>query len=193
MIVIRKIVIIDEERCNGCGLCVKACHEAALRIIDGKAKLVRDVYCDGLGACLPECPENAIRTEERECAAFDETAGRLNQWPVQLKLVAVSAPYFKNADILISADCTAFTHGNFHNTFMKNKSTVIGCPKLDNCDYSEKLCELFTNNCPKSITVAIMEVPCCASLVAMAESALKKSGMKIPFATVVISLNGEIS
>ncbi|MGN1166298.1 MAG: ATP-binding protein, partial [Lachnospiraceae bacterium] len=166
---IRRIIQIDEEKCNGCGACATACHEGAIGMVDGKAKLLRDDYCDGLGDCLPTCPTGAITFVEREAAAYDEEAvkaaqtskGKLTHWPVQIKLASVNAPYFDGADLLIAADCTAYAYGNFHNRFMKNKITLIGCPKLDNIDYSEKLAEIIRQNDIRSVTVVRMEVPCC--------------------------------
>ena len=158
---IRKIIHIDEEKCNGCGLCARACHESAIGIIDGKAKLLREDYCDGLGDCLPACPTNAISFVEKEAAAYDEAAvlenkkkleahSQLQQWPVQIKLVPINAPYFDDADLLIAADCTAYAYANFHQDFIKGKITLIGCPKLDSVDYSEKLTEIIRQNNIKS-------------------------------------------
>ena len=168
---VRKIIKIDEEKCNGCGLCADACHEDAIGMVDGKAKLLRDDYCDGLGNCLPVCPTGAISFEEREAAEFDEAAvkqnmaaGQLHQWPIQIKLIPVNAPYFENAKLLVAADCAAYACGNFHSEFMKKKITVIGCPKLDDVDYSEKLAEIIGGNDIKSVTVVRMEVPCCGGI-----------------------------
>ena len=163
---IRKIIHIDEEKCNGCGLCARACHESAIGIIDGKAKLLREDYCDGLGDCLPACPTNAISFVEKEAAAYDEAAvlenkkkleahSQLQQWPVQIKLVPINAPYFDDADLLIAADCTAYAYANFHQDFIKGKITLIGCPKLDSVDYSEKLTEIIRQNNIKSVTIII--------------------------------------
>lgn len=228
---IRKMITIDEEKCVGCGLCVNACQEGAIGMVDGKAKLLRDDYCDGLGNCLPVCPTNAISFEEREAPAFDKRAveknqnksapsgcpgsramainrsvkeetqqapavqhaqSRLQQWPVQIKLVPIGAPYFEDAHLLIAADCTAYAHGNFHESFMKNKVTLIGCPKLDEGDYSEKLTEILKNNTIKSVTVVRMEVPCCGGMSNAAITALQNCGKMIPWQVVTISTNGEI-
>ncbi|SCP96066.1 ATP-binding protein [Anaerobium acetethylicum] len=234
---IRKIITIDKEKCNGCGLCISACHEGAIGLVDGKAELLRDDYCDGLGNCLPACPTNAITFIEREAAAFDEEAvkkhmekstpepvfagcpgtrsaalkkessapvqeapaasaaapaSQLEQWPVQLKLVAPNAAYFNNANLLIAADCTAFAYGNFHNQFMKNKVTLIGCPKLDEGDYSEKLTAILANNNIKSVSVVRMEVPCCGGIVNAVTNALKACGKMIPWSVTTISIDGSI-
>lgn len=236
---IRQIIKIDNELCNGCGLCVSACHEGAIGMVDGKAKLLRDDYCDGLGNCLPVCPTGAITFEEREAADYNEkevaqnmmhkdteqkqpgklpcgcpgtnakslrheeekprfsetrqpVSSNLNQWPVQIKLVPVNAPYFENAGLLISADCAAYAYGNFHAEFMRNKITLIGCPKLDEGDYSEKLTAIIKNNNIKSITVVRMEVPCCAGIENAVKTALKNSGKMIPWQVVTISTDGNI-
>lgn len=206
---IRKIIHIDEEKCNGCGLCAAACHEGAIGMVDGKAKLLRDDYCDGLGDCLPACPVDAISFEEREAAAYDKAAvearrepkqaepssfdgSRLNQWPVQIKLIPVRAPYFDGASLLIAADCTAFAYGNFHNTFMKDRITLIGCPKLDAVDYSEKLAQIFRENDIRDVTVVRMEVPCCGGIEYAVKAALKESKKRIPWQTVIISTDGKI-
>ena len=224
---IRKIIKIDEERCNGCGACAAACHEGAIEMIDGKAKLTREDYCDGLGDCLPTCPTNAISFEEREAPAYDEAAvlaakhtkkplpcgcpgtaartmkrgsliesgsieSQLTQWPVQIKLVPVCAPYFEQANLLIAADCTAFAYGNFHQEFIRNHITLIGCPKLDEGDYSEKLTEIISNNHIKSVTIVRMEVPCCGGIELAAKKALQRSGKFIPWRVVTISTDGRI-
>lgn len=201
---IRKIIKINEEKCNGCGACASACHEGAIEMVDGKAKLMREDYCDGLGDCLPACPVDAIRFEEREAPAYNEAAvmeakrrkehgaGQLSQWPVQIKLVPVNAPYFDNANLLVAADCTAYAYGNFHNEFIKNRITLIGCPKLDEGNYTEKLTEIIANNNLKSVTVARMEVPCCGGIENAVKNALQKSGKFIPWRVVVISTDGKI-
>lgn len=229
---IRRIIQIDEEKCNGCGACASACHEGAIGMIDGKARLLRDDYCDGLGDCLPACPTGAITFVEREAAEYDEKAvmenkrkvqgethyagcpgqqmhtfGRrevtgpaeavkaepqLGQWPCQIKLMPVNAPYFKGAQLLIAADCTAFAYANMHQDFMRGKITLIGCPKLDSIDYSEKLTEIIRNNEIESVTVVRMEVPCCGGLEMAAGKAVKNSGKDIPWKVITISINGEI-
>jgi len=183
---VRKIIKIDEDKCDGCGLCVQACHEGAIGMVGGKAKLLRDDYCDGLGNCLPACPAGAISFEEREAAAH------LNQWPVQIKLIPASAPCFENADLLVAADCAAYAYGNFHNDYMKNRITVIGCPKLDGVDYSEKLKEILAGNNIKSVTIARMEVPCCGGIENAVKTALQHCGRLIPWQIVVISTEGRI-
>ena len=223
---IRQIIKIDEEKCNGCGACAAACHEGAIKMIDGKAKLTREDYCDGLGNCLPVCPTNAISFEEREAPAYDEAAvlaakqkpetlpcgcpgthakpietnptestyssSQLSQWPVQIKLVPVNAPYFNGANLLVAADCTAYAYGNFHNEFIRNHITLIGCPKLDDIDYSEKLTQIIANNDIKSITVTRMEVPCCSGIDFAVKQAIVASGKAIPQNTVIISTDGKI-
>lgn len=233
---IRKIIKIDANKCNGCGACAVACHEGAIEIVDGKAVLTREDYCDGLGDCLPECPTGAIRFEEREAPAYDESAvlaakqkkkeqdiqmpsagcpgvqarridppsmesassrapaavSHLGQWPCQIRLAPVHAPYFQGAILLIAADCTAYAHANIHEDFMKGKVTLIGCPKLDSVDYSEKLTEIIRNNDIKSVTVLRMEVPCCGGLETAVKKALRESGKFIPWQTVTISIDGKI-
>ena len=231
----RRIINIDEEKCNGCGACAQACHEGAIGMVNGKAKLLRDDYCDGLGDCLPTCPTGAITFVEREAAEYDEKAvlenkrknlaaaiphgcpghqlrrferaeeesndeaksehrsvSRLGQWPCQIKLVPVNAPYFNGAKLLIAADCTAYAYANMHEDFMKGKITLIGCPKLDDTDYSEKLTEIIATNDIKSVTVVRMEVPCCGGLEAAAKKALQASGKFIPWQVVTLSLDGKI-
>ena len=232
---IRKIIKIDEEKCNGCGICAKACHEGAIGMVNGKAKLIRDDYCDGLGDCLPECPTGAITIEEREAAPYDEETvkknmqeknknqhqnvecgcpgsramnlkskykepqisvtrqeSQLSQWPCQIKLAPVNAPYFNNAGLLIAADCSAYAYANIHNDFMKNKITLIGCPKLDDTDYSEKLAEILRRNDIQSVTVLRMSVPCCGGLAYPVKQALIKSGKMIPWRIVTIDTDGTI-
>ena len=201
---IRKIVQIDKEKCNGCGACAKACHEGAIGMVDGKAVLLRDDYCDGMGDCLPACPADAISFLEREAAAYDEKAvkahmeaveavkSRLTQWPVQIRLLPVSSPVYENARILVAADCCAYAHGNFHNEFIKNKITLIGCPKLDDVDYADKLTAIIANNNIKSVTVVRMEVPCCGGIEHAVKTALQSSGKFIPWQVVTISSDGKI-
>lgn len=206
---IRRIIRIDEEKCNGCGLCATACHEGAIGMIDGKAKLLREDYCDGLGDCLPACPTGAISFEEREAKGYDEKAvleakrkdggaqtdrvrSSLQQWPVQIKLVPPTAPWLKDARLLIAADCTAYAYANLHNDFMKDKITLIGCPKLDGVNYAEKLEQIFTYNDIRNITVLRMEVPCCGGLSYAVASALKESGKDIPCRVVTIGIDGDI-
>lgn len=227
---IRRIIEIDEDKCVGCGLCADACHEGAIGMVDGKAKLLRDDYCDGLGDCLPTCPTGAITFVEREAAAYDEAAvkaaqekkkplpcgcpgthakqiqpiqeerpveesavrSQLMQWPVQIKLVPVNAPYFSGADLLVAADCSAYAYGNFHNKFMKNRITLIGCPKLDSVDYAEKLTEIIRQNDIRSVTIVRMEVPCCGGLEHAVKTALQTSGKFIPWNVVTISTDGRI-
>ena len=200
----RKIVEIDEAKCMGCGLCANACHEGAIAMVDGKAKLVKDDYCDGMGDCLPECPAGAIKIVEREAAAYDEKAvqernsqlttpdSQLSQWPCQIRLVPVKAPFFNGAKLLIAADCTAYAYANFHQEFMRGKVTIVGCPKLDPVDYSEKLTEILRENDIKSVTIVRMEVPCCGGLEMAAKKALQESGKFIPWQVVTISLDGRI-
>ena len=200
----RKIVEIDETKCTGCGLCANACHEGAIAMVDGKAKLVKDDYCDGMGDCLPECPAGAIKIVEREAAAYDEKAvqernsqlttpdSQPSQWPCQIRLVPVKASFFNGAKLLIAADCTAYAYANFHQEFMRGKVTIVGCPKLDPVDYSEKLTEILRENDIKSVTIVRMEVPCCGGLEMAAKKALQKSGKFIPWQVVTLSLDGRI-
>ena len=197
---IRKIIHIDEDKCNGCGICATACHEGAIDIIDGKAKLVRENFCDGLGDCLPACPTGAITFEEREAPSYHESPvmkakhsdRTLMKWPVQIKLVPVCAPYFDGADLLIAADCTAYAYAGFHREFLKDRVTLIGCPKLDAIDYSTKLNEIVRNNNIRSVTIVRMEVPCCGGLEMAAANALKASGKLIPWQVVTITVEGKI-
>ncbi len=204
---LRKIITIDKARCNGCGLCAKACHEGAIGIIDGKAALLREDYCDGLGDCLPACPMNAISFEERDVPAYDEAAvlaakkakvpkdeqpSALRNFPIQIKLMPVNAPYLNGAHLLIAADCTAYAYGNFHRDFMAGKITVIACPKLDMVDYSKKLTEVFNNNDILSVTVARMTVPCCGGLPFAVKNAVEESGKNIPVHIVTIDPRGQI-
>lgn len=232
---VRKIIKIDENKCNGCGICADACHEGAIDIVDGKAKLVRENFCDGFGDCLPNCPTGAITFEEREAPAYDEKAvkaaqeekkmevhnhqggcpgsrmmqfdkheaeetptvtgkpvSRLQQWPVQIKLLPTQAPFYDGAKLLIAADCTAYAYANMHEEFMKGKVTLIGCPKLDMVDYTEKLTEIISNNDIKSVTIVRMEVPCCGGLQRAAEQALKNSRKFISWQVVTISRDGQI-
>ena len=209
---IRKIIRIDKDKCNGCGVCADACHEGAIDIINGKAELVREHFCDGLGDCLPECPTGAISFEEREAPAYDEEAvkeaqkklfvknqtmsahsvPKLQNWPIQIKLAPVNAPYFNGAKLLIAADCTAYAYASFHQDFIRNKVTLIGCPKLDHVDYSEKLTEIIQNNNIQSVTIVRMEVPCCGGLEMAAKKALQSSGKFIPWQVVTISIDGKI-
>lgn len=201
---IRKIIKINEELCNGCGACAAACHEGAIEMIDGKAKLTRENYCDGLGDCLPACPTNAISFEEREAPAYDEAAvekakaaaavrkGQLSNWPVQIKLAPLTSPYFDGANLLIAADCTAYAYASFHNDFIRNRVTLIGCPKLDSVDYAEKLAEIIKRNNIMSVTITRMEVPCCGGLESAVKRALQASGKFIPWNVVTISTDGKI-
>ena len=209
---IRKIVKIDEEKCTGCGLCASACHENAIVMENGKAHLLRDDFCDGFGDCLPACTSGAITIEERESAAYSPGSAmhtfkrndtsesndnhivpsELMQWPVQIKLLPTQAPFFENANLLIAADCTAYAYAAFHRDFIKNHITLIGCPKLDEGDYTEKLTQIISNNNIKSITIVRMEVPCCGGLEHAATEALKASGKFLPWRVVVISRDGEI-
>lgn len=231
---IRKIIKIDSEKCNGCTLCVSACHEGAIGMVNDKAQLLRDDYCDGLGDCLPICPTKAITFEEREAAEFDAVSVKanmenrephplacgcpgtnsktikreniydlpskqvaliethLNQWPVQIKLVPPNAPYFENANLLVAADCTSFAYGNFHAEYMHNKITIIGCPKLDEGDYSEKLTTILNANNIKSVTVVRMEVPCCSGIENAVKTALQNCEKMIPWQVVTISTDGRV-
>ena len=229
---LRKIIKIDEEKCTGCGACAAACHEGAIKMIGGKAKLTREDYCDGMGDCLPACPADAISFEEREAPAYDEAAvlaskqaqsaetlpcgcpgtharaidredmpgvdaaapvtSRLRQWPVQIKLVPIKAPYYENANLLVAADCTAYAYGNFHNEFIRNHITLVGCPKLDEGDYTEKLTQIIANNNIKSVTVVRMKVPCCGGIENAVKRALQDSGKFIPWRVVIISTDGRI-
>ena len=197
---IRKIIRIDEEKCTGCALCATACHEGAIGMVNGKAKLLRENYCDGFGDCLPACPAGAISFEEREAPAYDENAvlkskpsvGRLSQWPVQIKLVPVTAPFFKNADLLIAATCSAFAYGAFHEHFIKGRVTLVGCPKLDGVDYADKLSQIFASNDIKSIRLARMQVPCCGGLESAVKRAVAASGKDIPVSVSIISSDGRI-
>ena len=232
----RRIIEIDQDKCNGCGACAAACHEGTIVMVDGKAKLMRDDYCDGLGDCLPTCPTGAITFVEREAAAYDEQAvmenkqrkmrnegmtlpcgcpgsqsrniqreaapavetpqaqqtSRLSQWPVQIKLVPVNAPYFDGARLLIAADCTAYAYAAFHERFIKGHITLVGCPKLDGVDYSEKLTEIIRENNIKSVTVVRMEVPCCGGLENAAKTALQQSGKFIPWQVVTVTVDGRL-
>ena len=198
---IRKIIKIDQSKCNGCGLCAAACHEGAIGMVEGVATLLRDDYCDGLGDCLPACPTGAISFEEREALPYDEAAvkanmaksnSQLQNWPPQIKLAPLQAPYYDGANLLIAADCTCFSYGNFHNDFMKNRVTLIGCPKLDAVDYSQKLAEIFKNNDIASVTVTRMEVPCCGGLELAVRKALEASAKLIPMQVITISTTGKI-
>lgn len=226
---IRKIIQIDEAKCNGCGLCAQACHEEAIEMVNGKAKLMRDDYCDGMGDCLPECPTGAISFVEREALPYDEKAvfenkqknknfqaacpghamhqlirenqeiepnftiqSQLSSWPVQIKLVPINASYFDGAKLLIAADCTAYAYANFHQEFMRGKVTLIGCPKLDEVDYSKKLYEIIRQNDIESVTIVRMEVPCCGGLQQATMKALKESGKFIPWQVITLSIDGKI-
>ena len=198
----RRIIEINREKCNGCGLCATACHEGAIGMVDGKAQLLRDDYCDGLGDCLPACPTGAISFVEREAAAYDEAAvkehmakkknARLGNWPVQIKLAPMQADYYREADLLIAADCTAFAYARFHEDFIRGKVTLVGCPKLDGIDYSMKLMRILQYNDVKSITLVRMEVPCCGGLEFAAKKALAESGKEIPLQVVTIGTDGKI-
>lgn len=226
---LRRIIEIDREKCNGCGLCAAACHEGAIGMVDGKAQLLRDDYCDGLGDCLPACPTGAITFVEREAAAYDEAAVQANmakqaasaphscpgsqmhrfdrtapaapaapaasqlaQWPCQIKLMPLQAPYYQGAKLLIAADCAAYAYANLHQEFMRGKVTVIGCPKLDGVDYSEKLTAILRDNDIQSVTIVRMEVPCCGGLEQAAKKALQASGKFLPWQVVTLSIDGKI-
>lgn len=194
---IRRIIQIDKEKCNGCGACANACHEGAIGMVDGKAELLRDDYCDGLGDCLPTCPTGAITFVEREAAAYDEATvkenmKKLQQWPVQMKLVPTKADYFDGAKLLVAADCCAYAYGNFHEEFIKDHITLVGCQMLDGVDYSEKLTEIIRNNDIKSVTVTRMQVPCCGGIEQAVKKALQESGKLIPWQIVTISAEGQI-
>ena len=202
---VRRIIRIDESKCNGCGACAAACHEGAIELVDGKARLRREDYCDGLGDCLPECPTGAITFEEREAAAYDAaavqaakqqteaaSASQLRQWPCQIKLAPVCAPYFSGAALLLAADCTDFACASVHQDDMRGRVTLIGCPKLDGVDYSKKLAEILQNNAIESVTVLRMEVPCCGGLEAAAKKALLESGKTLPLQTVTLTINGQV-
>jgi ferredoxin len=185
---LRQIIKIDGEKCNGCGICVSACHEGAIGMKGGKAVLLRDDYCDGLGKCLPVCPTGAISFEKREALEYKKP----HQWPLQMKLIPVNAPYFENADLLVTADCAAYAFRDFHNEFMENKIILIGCPKLDTGDYSEKLSVVFRANNIRSITVVRMEVPCCSGIENAVKTALKECKKTIPWQVAVISTDGRL-
>jgi len=230
---LRRIIRIDEEKCNGCGACAAACHEGAIEMVEGKARLTREDYCDGLGDCLPACPVDAIRFEVREAPAYDEAAvlrakaeregaaplpcgcpgsqaraiqrtetpvqtaaaaprSQLRQWPVQIKLVPVNAPYFDGANLLIAADCTAYAYANFHNEFIRGRITLVGCPKLDEGDYAEKLTAIIATNNIKSVTIVRMEVPCCGGIENAARRAIQASGKFLPWQVVTITTDGRI-
>lgn len=202
---VRKIIKIDTEKCNGCGACAAACHEGAIEMAGGKARLAREDYCDGLGDCLPECPCGALSFEEREAPAYDEAAvlaakqkktfaagagSQLGQWPCQIKLAPVKAPYFDGAQLLVAADCTAYAYANIHEEYMKGKITLIGCSKLDAVDYSDKLTEIVKNNDIENITVLRMEVPCCGGIEMAVKRAVQNSGKEIPVQVVTVSIKG---
>lgn len=193
---LRNIIEIDAAKCNGCGLCASACHEGTIGIVDGKARLLRDDYCDGLGNCLPACPQEAITMVQREAPAFDqeavETGSRLNQWPVQLRLTPVRAACFQGAHLLIAADCTAYTRGDFHQRFLSGRVTLIGCPKLDQVDYAAKLAAILSENDIRDICLVRMEVPCCGGMEFAIRRALEQSGKQIPLHITVLSTNGKI-
>ncbi len=192
---IRRIIQIDENKCNGCGLCAGACHEGAIGMVSGKAKLLRDDYCDGLGDCLPACPTGAITFTQREAAAYNEAAVKassLRQWPVQIKLAPMRAAWLDGAKLLIAATCTAYAYAKFHEDFIKGRVTLVGCPKLDGVDYSVKLAHIFRENAIREITVVRMEVPCCGGLPFAVQKALEESGKNIPLEVVTLSTDGKI-
>lgn len=192
---IRRIIEIDREKCNGCGACATACHEGAIGMVGGKAQLLRDDYCDGLGDCLPACPTGAITFVEREAAAYDEAAVQataLRQWPVQIKLAPMRSAWLDGANLLIAATCTAYAYASFHQDFIKGNVVLVGCPKLDGVDYSVKLAHIFRENDIRSVTVARMEVPCCGGLPFAVGKALDESGKHIPCRVVTISTEGKI-
>ena len=186
----RQIIKIDKYKCNGCEACVSACHEGAIAMVDGVAQLVREDYCDGLGNCLPVCPTGAITFEKQEVKEIK--APKRKQWPIQLKLVPINAPYFDGSDLVVAADCVAFSYPDFHEKFMKDNAILIGCPKLDNIDYSEKLTSIISNNNIKNITVVRMEVPCCGGITHAVMQALQNSGKMIPWQIVTVSTEGKI-
>ncbi len=192
---VRRIIEIDREKCNGCGACASACHEGAIGMVDGKAQLLRDDYCDGLGDCLPACPTGAITFTEREAIPYNEAAvqaSSLRQWPVQIKLVPIKAPWLEGADLLLAADCTAYAYANFHKDFMKGRVTLVGCPKLDGVDYAVKLAEIFRHNRIRSVTLVRMEVPCCGGLEFALKRAIQMSETDIPYEVVTLSTEGQI-
>lgn len=215
---IRRIIEIDREKCNGCGACVRACHEGAIALVDGKAQLMRDDYCDGMGDCLPNCPTDAIRFVEREALAYDEAAvkanmakkktsvsvsslkagsadrhgSRVSNWPVQLKLTPVKSKYFDGAHLLIAADCTAYAYGSFHEDFIDGRTLLIGCSKLDAVDYAEKLGEILYANDVRSVTLVRMQVPCCGGLELAAKRAIAASGKDIPLSVVTVASDGRL-
>ena len=194
---IRRIIHIDQDKCNGCGACARACHEGAIDMVDGKAKLMREHYCDGLGDCLPACPTGAIRQLAHKKPAAPapgrETESQLTNWPVQIKLVPTRAPYFEGAELLIAADCTAFTYADFHSRFLAGRVCLIGCPKLDGVDYTEKLAEILRSNNIRSVTVLRMEVPCCGGLEMAARRALEQCGRDLPWQVCTVHIDGTVT